>query len=233
MNNQKLFFIIFLSFLYIACSFSRDEIEYKKNINELKKLLIQLEKVTRQEKDIILPDGRKATMIDIQGEMDFINKTKNKWLNMGNQLKEISQIYPQSKWADDALYCAALLYLTMDVNKYPTEYTKKSIEIFKLFIDKYPEARLEQWTENNFKKVVWGKYDIFIKTLLPDTVTEKEKLQLLFSYFLAIQLAKDNNYSEAIKIFNQVKDRYPGSEYNRMFIEQINMWRDIINNSEE
>lgn len=223
--NHKLLFIFgLLSILCIACYSSKDEIEYKNNINELKKLLINLEKVPRQEKDIILPNGRKATMIDVQGEMDFIKKTKNKWLYIGDRLKEISQKYPESKWVDDSLYCAALLYLTMDVNKNPTEYTKKSIEIFKLFIDKYPEAKLEQWTDKFLKKVIWGKYDIFIKTLLPENVNEKEKLQLLFSYLLAIQLAKDKNYSEANKIFNQVKDRFPDSAYNHMLKEQINMW---------
>jgi len=222
MNNLKFFIFMSLSFLCIGCFSSKVEIEYKKNINELKELLINFEKVPLQEKDLILSDGRKVTMIDTQGRINFINKTKNRWLYIGDKLAEISQKHPESKWSDDSLYCSALLYLTIDINKNSTEYTKKSISLLRQLMSKYPEIKIERWTKNFLKEVIWGSHDTFINTLLPKNVIEKEKLQLLLSYFLVIQLVKDKDYEEANKLFNQVKNRFPDSAYNHFLKEHLN-----------
>lgn len=104
--------------------------------------------------------------------------------------------HPKSRWADDAQYCLAYSYFIYGN-------WNKEIEGLKKFINKYPNAKFEDWTVKESDKV----------PIFP--ISSKSYRGELYAYtqykigFVYYAYKKD--YGHAIVEYNKVIDNYPQS----------------------
>jgi hypothetical protein len=231
LKKNFVFFLLLVSTL--ACAeIPADEKAFKNQVTELKELISGYTSIRAKTELIKSYDGKvegiKAIKIDRKKQERFINKTKEEWIDIHRNLKQFVIEHPDSRWADDAAFCDAIAFgLLIFPGGMFKEERKEAIY---LFIERYPNFVLEDWTKKSFSKYIDRSIYQWWPERISGKFSEQEMIRGVLFINIISQYVSEGEIDVARKELIRLGDKGRIDSY---FIEEARNIIDLLNKSSE
>lgn len=219
-------FLVWLIVLvnFTSCAKAEDEYEYKKAAIELNEMLLKLESIPVQTKEIERTDKGVKFIHDHTQRAEFIEKTKNEWLSIAQRLNNVAKLYPEGKWADDSLFCL-VIFINLNPSEKPNEFDDVVIAAIEELLYVYPTIKLEKWTNETFKQVFFDKFYPSLKSSFPKELPLEDQFRAELKLYLAVELRKKGDITTTMKLLTELKSKFIGTEFEKMIQDQVELTR--------
>ncbi len=220
MKIAKLILCIFILVGVTNCEndhvLSDDERAFKIEATSLSNLLNQFLNIGMDAKSEKLPNDQGIVYTyDTEERERYLEKTKDKWLNINKNLYEMSKKFPNSKWSDDAAFCRAIEFVFVMTPQ--RLFHNHKIESIRKFLTSHSTFRIEKWTKTQFSKL----YETFFHGMpfhLADRLSEARIVRMKLYHILIIQYCLVFDFKNAEK----EKDNLESEGVDNFFIEEAN-----------
>jgi hypothetical protein len=185
-------------------------------------MLVRLEAVPVQEKEIENTNNVVSFIYDYTQREQFIKTTKNEWLSIAQELNNIVKLYPESKWADDSLFCL-FFFTKADFSDTFNELDIIVIEAISSLVYSNTTIHLEKWTLKLFENSFFKDFHNYLNLILRKKLTLQEKYRVILTYSLAVKLRKKGSIEEASKILGGLKVKFQGTEFEKVIQDQLEL----------
>ena len=224
-ENIKIYLILLLFMLSVSScqkTLSNEAREFKKCINSLNDLLIQYENIPNKEKK---QQNVTFTWKD-KKELDrYISINKNDFQEIENCFHKLSNLTNFKEWKVDIIFCQALMFnLFVGINPKDTNLIRKTIGALSDFVENAQNSRLHEITKKGMKTSIFNRY----KKLFDGNLSDEINLSIIFQMHIALHMMRLNQYQQAIRIYNNIIEKYPSSVLADTARVQIKTCKDAI-----
>jgi hypothetical protein len=205
----SLLLLIFATFI-LSCS-ANDEKEFMKYAEQMKEILLELKHIKGEIKknDILSSKDKDAFVINLDKKNEFINSNQNQIDELTSHFEKFANRNSNSIWADDSIFCIAMLYLT--ISNPGNNYYSSAINYTKFLLKEFPSIHIEGWTKECFNEIPSFKIVFSRNPVKPNADTsnfsQEESIRINLLRAIIYEFLKAGMIVEAKAELNQLKQQ--------------------------
>lgn len=222
MRLLTIFVFVPFFFLQGACNLNSPQIErdLKSSIRRLTQMMRDYEQIPESRTQygrgfVISKDQERLTHFRKQYQDDF--------KSVDDTLLKVSSTKDNNVLFDDAMFCRAILYSFWSRVDNTPEFTRRTIDVLREFVDQFPTYHIEEATKTALQESFWDKY----KDVVTPNLSYEENGRLLFQASVAYLFLKLKDNESATKQYESVIKAYPDSKLAHLAADQIKTIREL------